>query len=56
MYREMSWARGRVAATVFCVVRGVRVLRRRAVLKKSPQALLPLKRLSEMHLENKNMR
>ena len=29
----MSWARGRVAATVFCVVRGVRVLRRRAVLK-----------------------
>ena len=26
------------------------------VLEKSPQAPLPLKRLSEMHLENKNMR
>ena len=29
----MSWARDRVATTVFCVVRSVRVLRRRAVLK-----------------------
>ena len=29
----MSWARDKVATTVFCVVRSVRVLRRRAVLK-----------------------
>ena len=50
VFRETSWARDRVATSVVMRSTQRRVLRRRAVLKYSPQAPLPLKLPRGVHV------